>query len=156
MLPLAAFFCDNINIVGCEGRPFRKNQIYWEYDKDSQLNSELDAVRHTHPGFFKIDFNEYYLIHCNTVRRWVEKLERDGKSVNVLTDTYIPALQDRLVIKGQSRCDNLDIKKAIRRRKLIPGWSRFHTEPLVRIKSPKNNRPRIRDLYKIYRSIMKN
>ena len=156
MLPIAAFFSDRINIVGCEGRSLQENNMYWQYDSQSQLNDELVSIKKVHPGFFKIDFNEYYLIHCNTVQRWIKKLEHDGKSIKVLTDSYIPALKARLVGKEKSRLDNRDIVKAIKKRKLIPGWNRFHTEPLVKINASRHNRPRFLDSCRIYWSIMKN
>jgi hypothetical protein len=156
MLPIAAFFSDHINIVGCEGRTLQENNTYWQYDRQSQLNDELESIKKVHPGFFKIDFNEYYLIHCNTVHRWIKKLESDGKSIQALTDSYIPALKDRFVADEKSTFDNRDIVKAMRIRKFIPGWNRFHTEPLVRIGPRNKNHHRAVDLIRIYTSIFRN
>jgi hypothetical protein len=156
MLPIAAFFSDRINIVGCEGRSLQENNMYWQYDSQSQINDELASIKKVHPGFFKIDFNEYYLIHCNTVHRWVKKIENDGKSIRVLTDSYIPALKDRFVANGKRKFDNSDIVKSIRIRKFIPGWNRFHTEPLVRINPRNKNHSRAFDLIMIYTSIFRN
>ena len=149
-------FSNKVYINGCEGRALTDKSGFWKYDHLSQLNQELGSIQKVHPGFYKIDFDEYYLIHCNTVSRWIQKLENDGKSIEVLSASYIPALTDRMTEIPNAIVNNSDIKKAIRLRKLIPGWNACHTEPLIAISPNRNQVYKILDQIKTHGAITMN
>jgi hypothetical protein len=55
----------------------------------------MAGIRRAHPGFFQIDYQDYYALHCETVRHWVAAAERKGKHVINLTPSHIPALAAR-------------------------------------------------------------
>jgi hypothetical protein len=95
LLPLAATFFRRIVIAGCDGRPLDESDYFWKHDKSSQFNDKMAAIRAAHPGFFAIDYNEYYLEHCQTVAKWIDTAERAGKTVENMTPSYVPALRER-------------------------------------------------------------
>ena len=95
LLPLAAYFFDDIVIAGCDGRPLRDNEYYWSHSKASQYNDKMQDIQQAHPGFFSVDYDAYYLKHCFILDKWIRRLEDDGKTVTNLTPSYIPALYAR-------------------------------------------------------------
>lgn len=95
LLPLASTISREIAVIGCDGRPLDQDQYFWTHDKASQFNAEMDNIRHIHPGFFSIDYNDYYLSHCDNVKAAAETLEAAGRRVISLTPSYVPALADR-------------------------------------------------------------
>lgn len=97
LLPLAATFCEEIRIFGCDGRPLDQNTYFWSHDKASQFNDEMGAIQRAHPAFFAIDYDEYYLKHCTTLEAWLAAAEAAGKRVSNHTQSYIPALLKRSV-----------------------------------------------------------
>lgn len=97
LLPVAGYLYKKIIIGGCDGRPLHENQYYWRHSSSAQYSDKMAGVRSIHPGFFEIDFDEYYLKHCFVVDRWIQELEIRGKRIEVLTSSYIPSLRDRIV-----------------------------------------------------------
>lgn len=97
LLPLAATFFNEIRIFGCDGRPLKENNYFWGHDKASQFNDEMGDIKKAHPGFFNLDYNDYYLTHCETLARWLNAAEAGGKKITNWTPSYIPALQSRSV-----------------------------------------------------------
>lgn len=95
LFPLAGTISREVNVVGCDGRPLDQDQYFWEHDKASQFNAEMDNIRQVHPGFFAIDYNDYYTEHCRNVKSAIESLEKGGRQVASLTPSHIPALADR-------------------------------------------------------------
>lgn len=95
LLPVAATFFDKIYVLGCDGRPLEENTYFWQHDKSSQITDKMGAIQKAHPGFFNIDYNDYYLEHCNTLEKWISTAESLDKQVINLTPSYIPALKKR-------------------------------------------------------------
>ncbi|MFC4701021.1 hypothetical protein ACFO4O_12680 [Glaciecola siphonariae] len=95
LLPLATSFSDNVNILGCDGRPFENDDYFWGHGKNVQINDKMKNIKIVHPGFFDIDYNEYYFEHCHTLKRLFETGERNGKRFAHHASSYIPALRDR-------------------------------------------------------------
>lgn len=92
LLPLAFTFGKRVGIVGCDGRPLDENGYFWTHDQTAQLPERMNDAKRAHPGFFKIDYLEYYQIHCKTVGRWIDAALQRGITVESLTPSYIPAL----------------------------------------------------------------
>ena len=67
MVPLAGTFAKEIGFLGCDGRPLEENTYFWGHNEKTQINDKMANVREVHPGFFAIDYNIYYLEHCNTL-----------------------------------------------------------------------------------------
>lgn len=97
LIPIACTMFDEVGILGCDGRKIENNNYFWDHHKESQLNDQMENIKKAHPAFFKIDYNDYYLTHCQILEEWLSKGEKQGIKFNYLTDSYIPALQKRSV-----------------------------------------------------------
>ncbi|MGK2956637.1 MAG: hypothetical protein ACSLFI_13340, partial [Solirubrobacterales bacterium] len=95
MLPLAATFARRIGILGCDGRPMSEDKYFWSHSRSTQINDEMANIRGVHPGFFDIEYNDYYLEHCETLDQQLEVGERAGRKFESLAPSHIPALHAR-------------------------------------------------------------
>lgn len=95
MLPLAAYFSDDIWLLGCDGRPLDDDSYFWGHGKSVQIEHEMQAIKLVHPGFFDIDYQDYYFEHCYTLEAQIRYLEASNKRVGHLTESFIPALSMR-------------------------------------------------------------
>jgi len=99
LLPVACTFFKDINMGGFDGRPITENDYFWKHDPASQITDRMDDIQLAHPAFFQIDYDDYYLTHCDIVARWLEEGEKQGLTFANLTHSYIPALADRTIRK---------------------------------------------------------
>lgn len=67
---------------------------FWGHSAAAQINDRMRNIR-AHPGFFRIDYNEYYLTHCRQLERFFLDLERSGIEVGSVSPSRIPALATR-------------------------------------------------------------
>ncbi len=95
MLPLAAALGDEIRIYGCDGRRAADQDDFWQYAPGAAFDAERALQREAHPGFFTLDYQDYYALHCETTRIWIAAAERKGVRVRAGTPSYIPALAAR-------------------------------------------------------------
>lgn len=95
LLPLAALLGSEIRIYGCDGRPVEENTHFWGYEAATVFAPELEQQRLAHPGFYALNYDEYYALHCETTRLWLRALERRGVRVCSATPSHIPALAVR-------------------------------------------------------------
>lgn len=95
MVPLASTFADEIGILGCDGRPLEENTYFWGHNAKTQFNEKMENIRVVHPGFFDIDYNDYYLEHCHTLESELSAGEVTGKKFFSLGFSHIPALNSR-------------------------------------------------------------
>lgn len=95
MLPLAASLSENVFLLGCDGRKIEDDEYFWAHSAKAQINTEMTNIQKAHPSFFNLDYNEYYLRHCDTLEDYAQRLESLGKRVIGLTPSYIDALQTR-------------------------------------------------------------
>jgi glycosyltransferase involved in cell wall biosynthesis len=95
MMPIGASLYKSMTISGCDGRPLDKDDYFWQHHKSSQFNDKMDDIQSAHPGFFKINYNDYYLKHCEQVEDMCCKYENAGGLIVSLTSSYIPALRAR-------------------------------------------------------------
>lgn len=95
LLPLASTFAPSIHIVGCDGRRLLDDSFFWSHDKKVQFSDQMAEIQAAHPGFFAIDYNDYYLDHCLDVEKVLALLEAHGKTVVNETASLIPALDSR-------------------------------------------------------------
>jgi len=96
MLPIASSIAYEINIIGADGRnPDEK--YFWQHSKSAQFSDLMQTVFETHPSFFRDrDYKDYYEEHCNFLKNLIEFGENKGKKYYSLTNSYIPALKERL------------------------------------------------------------
>jgi hypothetical protein len=102
MLPLAATVADEIGMIGFDGRDPRDN-YFWRHGPTVQLDQELQDIRLVHPGFFEIDYADYYEDHIATVERLLSQLDVRGKTTRPLVESFIPALRRRLAAHAEVR-----------------------------------------------------
>ena len=95
LIPLASTFFKDISLAGCDGRSLDEDGYFWGHDKASQFSDQMEKIKQAHPAFFVIDYNDYYMDHCNTLGKWLTKAEEAGNTISNLTPSYIPALRDR-------------------------------------------------------------
>lgn len=97
LIPVAATFFDEIGILGCDGRKLEDNGYFWSHHEESQFNEEMEAIRQAHPAFFALDYDDYYLAHCEVLEQWLSEGEKRGITFLSLTESFIPALRKRSV-----------------------------------------------------------
>ena len=93
MVPVGATFCNRLHILGCDGRPMEEDSYFWGHNKATQLNDKMGNIREVHPGFFNIDYNDYYETHIEVLSGQLESCRRDGICVTNETFSHIPPLQ---------------------------------------------------------------
>lgn len=97
MLPLAAHLGGEVRCYGFDGRPEGERETFWAYDPGSVLAPELAQQRQAHPGFFTLDYQDYYALHCGTVAAWIARMEQRGVSVRAGSRSHIPAFGARVM-----------------------------------------------------------
>ncbi|WOO40962.1 glycosyltransferase [Rubellicoccus peritrichatus] len=107
LLPIASTFARRVELIGCDGRPLAENQYFWSFNRSTQINDQMDNIKEVHPSFFKIDYNDYYTDHCETLETLVHSAEASGHEVVSLTPSHIPVLQRRSPPPGQSALEQL-------------------------------------------------
>ena len=95
LLPVAASFARHIRIAGCDGRRLLEDSFFWSHDRKVQFNDRMEAIQAVHPGFFAIDYNDYFLDHCLDVEQVLSALEASGTRVETVTPSLLPALHSR-------------------------------------------------------------
>jgi len=98
MIPLAATFANEIGFLGCDGRPLEEDTYFWGHNKKTQFHDKMANIRDVHPGFFSINYNDYYIEHCNTLEDQILNGEKSGLKFYCLTFSHIPALSKRIDI----------------------------------------------------------
>lgn len=95
MIPVASSICDQINILGCDGR--QSNETYfWKHNEETQYSDLMKTVFDMHPSFFRDRvYEDYYKEHCKYLEHLIQYGESFGKKYQCLTPTYIPPLKER-------------------------------------------------------------
>lgn len=102
LLPLATTFAKKVNLIGCDGRPLDKDDYFWGHGKTVQINDKMENIQLCHPGFFNIDYNEYYFQHCHTLDNIINYAEQRGYTFSHLGESHIPVLSERALVETQS------------------------------------------------------
>jgi glycosyltransferase involved in cell wall biosynthesis len=95
LIPLASTLFKEIEMSGFDGRPLDDDKYFWKFDASSQFNDHMDSIKRAHPAFFDINYNDYYLTHCETLGRWLKFSEKQGCKYTSITPSHIPSLRDR-------------------------------------------------------------
>lgn len=95
MLPVASTLARKIYLLGCDGRPLDESGYFWQHNKKTQINDQMENIRLVHPGFFAIDYNDYYLDHCRQLEELIHDGEKMGREYGTVTPSFIPALSSR-------------------------------------------------------------
>lgn len=97
LLPLGASLAREVLLVGFDGRRPHENTYFWSHSQSSQFTHEMPIIQEAHPAFFKIDYDAYYREHCETVDRFLKRMEGMRRTVFSLTDSHIPAIRGRFL-----------------------------------------------------------
>ena len=95
MLPVASTLADQVYIIGCDGRKPSDN-AFWSHHNASQYAGLMKTVNETHPGFFDVDYVDYYDRYCKHVAAVISAGEALGKRYASLVPSHVPALAERL------------------------------------------------------------
>jgi hypothetical protein len=100
MLPLATTFATSIDFLGFDGR--KPDETYfWRHNPRTQLNGLMDNIKEVHPGFFDVQYEDYYDRHCQNLARFVEQGEALGKRFSSLEPSAIPVLASRQMTRAE-------------------------------------------------------
>ncbi|MFL5733696.1 MAG: hypothetical protein ACJ78Q_10885 [Chloroflexia bacterium] len=94
MLPVASTLADEIFVLGCDGRK-PVDTAFWSHHSASQYSDLMQTVNNAHPGFFDVDYVDYYDRYCGHVASVIAAGEALGKSYASLVPSYVPALSAR-------------------------------------------------------------
>lgn len=94
MMPLGATLARSIRFIGFDGRG-QGEQYFWRHNPRTQLHELMENIKKVHPGFFKIEYADYYKRHCENLAAYIQCGERVGKEFVSLTPSAIPALAER-------------------------------------------------------------
>lgn len=94
MLPLGASFARSVGLIGFDGRNPDEN-YFWRHGSTVQFDRELQEIRLVHPGFFEVDYADYYADHIATLERLFVGLDERGIEVRSLANSFVPALRRR-------------------------------------------------------------
>ena len=109
MLPVASTFAKEVYLLGCDGRPLEQNNYFWKHNDKTQFGSQMDNIQQVHPTFFTVDYDEYYLRHCQNVEAYFAVGEEQGKRFVALTPSYIPAIRSREHLMSRVDQPNLSL-----------------------------------------------
>ena len=126
MLPLAATFSRSIELFGFDGRN-PEESYFWRHGTTVQFDEELEDIRLVHPGFFELDYDDYYDQHVATVEQMFLDIELRGGTVTSRTPSFMRPLRRRSAAIDQPTASN---RRAIRRRptsdlivSITPDWT---------------------------------
>lgn len=102
MLPIAATLADSLALIGFDGRDPR-DSYFWRHGSTVQFDEELKDIRLVHPGFFEVDYADYYEEHVANLERLLSLLEARGKEIRPLAASFIPALRRRATSQSLER-----------------------------------------------------
>jgi glycosyltransferase involved in cell wall biosynthesis len=117
LLPLATTLARQVNLIGCDGRPLEQDDYFWGHGKSVQINDKMENIQRVHPGFFAIDYNEYYFEHCHTLSNLLDQAEDAGWRFAHQGPSHIPALRDRTAARmslplTDARADAAQVRKS--------------------------------------------
>lgn len=96
MIPLAAGLAEKIVLLGFDGRK-PDEDYFWKHNPTTQYNNEMQDVWETHKAFFRdTNYSEHYEGHCMVLAKMLDAFEKQGRSFEVLGNSYVPALKKRM------------------------------------------------------------
>jgi len=94
LLPLACTLGKSIYMAGFDGRPLDEDDYFWKHDPKSQIVDKMADIKQAHPGFFAIDYNDYYMEHINITDKWLTAAKAQGHHLYNLTPSHVPGIQN--------------------------------------------------------------
>lgn len=94
MLPLATTFANDLHLVGFDGRT-SADTGFWRHGPTVQLGRELEEIRDVHPGFFNVDYSDYYDEHLAVLETVITAAEQIGVRVRPRSASFMAPLRRR-------------------------------------------------------------
>jgi len=94
MLPLATSVARSIGLIGFDGRT-ASDTSFWTHGPTVQLDREMSQIRDVHPGFFDLDYEDYYKDHLVQLEAMIRRIEVRGIEIRPLTRSHMPPLRRR-------------------------------------------------------------
>lgn len=113
LLPVATTFAKSVRLIGCDGREVSDDSYFWSHGTSVQINDKMKAIQRAHPGFFNIDYNQYYFEHCHNLNRMLLLAEERGWNFLHLGRSYIPALKSRAVISSEEQASKSEVRNCV-------------------------------------------
>ncbi len=98
-LPLATTLARDVHLIGYDGRN-PGDDYFWQHSPRTQDHDLLATARRVHPGFFTVDYRDYYERHVADLEAHLLTAEAAGHRVRSLTPSHVPALRRRTVGAG--------------------------------------------------------
>lgn len=97
MLPIIHTFCDNILILGCDGKSkTRSNEDFWAHAQEAQYFDLVNTGHECHPTFdINRKKNTYNRYQDSVLHSVMEGEKRHNKKYYTLQQSYIDALENR-------------------------------------------------------------
>jgi hypothetical protein len=123
MIPLATTFGCKVNFFGFDGKSLENSNYFWSHNKNSQINEEMQSIKKTHPAFFNIDYNDYYLYHIEILTHYIDSAFKSGYIISNLTKSFIPCLIEISIDTNNlsNQIKELDLKKQTNSSSLFVG-----------------------------------
>jgi hypothetical protein len=102
MLPVVSTLADEIFVLGCDGRK-PSDTAFWSHHPGAQYTGLMQTVCDAHPGFFDVDYVDYYERYCKHVASVIAAGEKLGKRYASLTPSFVPALSERQASAPRAR-----------------------------------------------------
>jgi FkbM family methyltransferase len=119
MLPLAASLAESIGLIGFDGRA-PEDTYFWRHGSSVQLDGEMKEIRDVHPGFFDLDYEDYYNTHLTQLEVVIRRLEARGTGVHSMAYSHMPPLRRRSEIAITVRAQDGDERAQLV--SLTPDW----------------------------------
>lgn len=94
MLPLATTFSRSIELIGFDGRDPQET-YFWRHGNTVQFDREVQEIKLVHPGFFELDYGDYYDQHVAAVEQMLLDIELRGGVVRARTPSFMRPLRRR-------------------------------------------------------------
>jgi glycosyltransferase involved in cell wall biosynthesis len=107
MLPVGASLARNLYLIGCDGKLLAEDEYFWGHNQKTQFTGEMEAIQKAHPSFFKVDYSEYYLAHCQQLENYAQAIEYSGHRLYSMWGSHIPALSKRLCVPKHTSADRV-------------------------------------------------
>lgn len=102
MLPIATTLARSAELFGFDGRDPDEN-YFWKHGRTVQFGTEMEDIRKVHPGFFEVDYEDYYENHLRDLHLITTKLATHGFDVRPATHTHMTPLRRRVAPTPTSR-----------------------------------------------------
>jgi hypothetical protein len=97
MLPFAASFAKEINVIGMDGKAPDDEEFLWHYYKTDTLKPYMKHIAAAYPAYYYRDNTSYIASHERNLENIINVITNQGIEVKSLTKSYLAAFADKYV-----------------------------------------------------------